>query len=847
MTESPVPTDGDDYDAAWDEATQASGEISREIIDEIRNRIDLAALIGETCTLDGESTTRFDHGHKHQSVSGNCLSVYTNTHGMSVWKCFSCADDGAEVSGGDCLSWIADRDNLDMQDDFPEIVRIAAEYAGVTLPTSVQDRATQRTFECLTAAARIYHSNLTDEMYGDIESKWGISRETCDQMLIGSVKTDGSEKEALRGQGFTFDEMLSTGLFSGVINAHAFFKGRYTFPYWERGQIKYMIARRTKRTPEGKYDQGKYKKLRTNKGEKKNEYISPSIKNIIFGTDSLRNTDYDYCIITEGVTDAIMVMQGGLPCVSPVTVGFNQNDHDQIIKLVRRFKRVYICMDNETTKRGEKGAYKTARHLFNNDIDAYVVELPREKGEDKIDLADYLRDYGIEAFKRLLPLAIPASTISALEVPADTFLAGDKKVFDANMFAKWLITDSGFSFVTFADTKEILQYTDGIYQRGAETTIEATVEYVMDGFKVTKNAIAEIIGHIQRRTYMERNEFDTDKDIINLENGLYNIVTGEFSQHDPAYLSLHKSPIIYDPDATCPRIDLFFKEVLLSKNIPFFYELFGYALLPKKRLDTAVLFEGRGANGKSRMIGLLDTFVGSESVSHVTPIELGGDDKYSSADLFGKLINTIDDLGDTPLKDLGVFKSVVSGQEMRGQAKFKPAFKFTPNALCVFGCNDVPITADTSDGFFRRMVTIPFMRKFDGDDKDPDLHEKLTAPTELSGLFNQAMSAVREVIDRKGFTNVGTIEDKRRAYLYASNPVVQFVDDLCDITDPDKYIAKDELYNKYVTWSRDNNIRVKEKKYMTIYLGEIGCMTSRPTGDDGERYQAYLGIDLNNE
>ena len=369
-----------------------------------------------------------------------------------------------------------------------------------------------------------------------------------------------------------------------------------------------------------------------------------------------------------------------------------------------------------------------------------------------------------------------------------------------------------------------------------------TFSQIMDGFKVTKNAVNEIIGHVRRRTYTERKMFDNDKNMINLKNGLYDMRTHELSSHTPDYLSLQKSPIMFDPAATCPRIDKFFSEVLLDKHVAFMYELFGYALLKEKLLDSAVLFEGIGANGKSRMIGLLDAFVGSEVTAHVTPSELSGDDKFATADLFGKLLNTIDDLGNTPLKNLGVFKSVISGAEQRGQCKYEKAFKFTPTVLCVFGCNEIPVTTDTSDGFFRRMITVPFLQQFDGDKADKNLFSKLTTQTELSGLFNIAMEAVSEMKESGKFTCAGTIDDRKQAYLYASNPVAKFCDECCVFSDPDDYISKNELYNQYVMWARDNCIRVKTKGVMTTYLEGMGCIVRQLTGDDNMRYRAYVGV-----
>lgn len=370
-----------------------------EQIDKIKSKIDLADLISATCELDKDG--RGAHENKHESDSGNCLAVYTD-NGTQKWKCYH---KGCEA-GGDCFDWIADRDNLDPVKDFPQILEIAAEYAGIELDTGER----KRVFELLTAAAEHFHSNLINEMYEDIQERWGITRETVDKLKIGMSKLDSSLEEYLRKQGFTFDECLQSGLFSGKTRLYPFYKGRYVFPYWVRGEVRYMIGRATNKTQNTKWEKTKkgefikYKKLRTH--TKKAEYISKYVRNdVMYGADSLWEIGGDFCIITEGITDAIMAIQSGFPCVSPVTTQFRQKDHEPILRLVRSVKRVYTCMDNEKSEAGLAGAHATCKHLLDNGVDASIVELPRPDGVDKIDLADYLRDHGADSFRNLLSLA----------------------------------------------------------------------------------------------------------------------------------------------------------------------------------------------------------------------------------------------------------------------------------------------------------------------------------------------------------------------------------------------------------------------------------------------------------
>ncbi|HET7642255.1 MAG TPA: hypothetical protein VFK40_02005 [Nitrososphaeraceae archaeon] len=52
--------------------------------------------------------------------------------------------------------------------------------------------------------------------------------------------------------------------------------------------------------------------------------------------------------------------------------------------------------------------------------------------------------------------------------------------------------------------------------------------------------MSEVMKFIMRKTYVNLEEFDSNIDIINLKNGLYNWKTDEFLPHSPDYYSLNQ-------------------------------------------------------------------------------------------------------------------------------------------------------------------------------------------------------------------------------------------------------------------------------------------------------------------
>ena len=120
-----------------------------------------------------------------------------------------------------------------------------------------------------------------------------------------------------------------------------------------------------------------------------------------------------------------------------------------------------------------------------------------------------------------------------------------------------------YTFKTLKDVEIILYYREGKYCSGGEQLIKAELER-LGGFSITTHLRTEVINHIKARTLVDRGEFDTNLDIMNVKNGLINIRTGEFKEHDPNYLSLIQLPVRYNPRGAPIKNNCFYVQCLVS-------------------------------------------------------------------------------------------------------------------------------------------------------------------------------------------------------------------------------------------------------------------------------------------
>ena len=168
-----------------------------------------------------------------------------------------------------------------------------------------------------------------------------------------------------------------------------------------------------------------------------------------------------------------------------------------------------------------------------------------------------------------------------------------------------------------------------------------------------------------------------------------------------------------------------------------------------------------------------------------------------SRQLYGKLANIDADLSSEGLKNTGVIKKLTGGDPIYAEFKFKPGFHFINHAKPLFSANDIPVTPDQTDAFYRRPIIINFLNQFLAEDIDYNILDKLTTDEELSGLLNIILKRLPRVL-KEGIVKVtpDTIAKNYEKYTIGSDQVKAFIE-MCTETDNQSMITKPNLHEAY--------------------------------------------------
>ncbi len=367
-------------------------------------------------------------------------------------------------------------------------------------------------------------------------------------------------------------------------------------------------------------------------------------------------------------------------------------------------------------------------------------------------------------------------------------------------------------FMTIEETKEILHYSDGVYEKGGDILVEKYAE-AMCGYKLSNHELEEIKGHIRRKTYKLLKEADKDINIINMRNGLYNIVNNELKPHSPYYYSIKQKPITYDPKAIPKLFGEFLNQVLYPAEIRTAIEAMAYTFYRDCPFEHIFKLFGYGANGKSVFTGLLTRLHGLMNVSNV-PLSSLIYNRFALADLELKDVNVDTELSAAAVRDTSLLKKLTGGrkQPIRIERKYQPAYDTYLHAKMFFNANTITESDDQTAANYRREIIISFPNTFEGKKDNPHLLEELSSEDEKSGIFNVLMMALRNILKNNGiYLNEKTIEERTSKHERACNPVKAFVSEAIEFDDSSEndYIIKNDLYRSYRKYCKKYSLAPK--------------------------------------
>lgn len=362
-----------------------------------------------------------------------------------------------------------------------------------------------------------------------------------------------------------------------------------------------------------------------------------------------------------------------------------------------------------------------------------------------------------------------------------------------------------YTFKTPTDLEDLYFYEDGIYKK-AEHKLKKELEDKL-GPEGYTYYIEEIIRHLERQSYVSREEFNKFTGCIPVRNGLLNLETQTLQPFSREQVFTYKLNVAFDDTKQCSKWLKFLEEILPDPDDrTLLQEIMGYTLFPEMPKHKIFWFYGLGRNGKGRVIATLEFILGPDFCANIELKEFDGEHRFAVANLYGCLINVSSEPDTKNDLETALIKKLTGEDTLDAEVKNKQRrLKFKNIAKPFILGNRFPPVRDTSIGFWDRVEILKFPNSFIGENQKDDIEKTwLSDPDEVSGILNWMLIGLHRLFQNKGFTKSKSTTEIMTEFKRASDPVGAWLDDNC-VFGLDYYIPRKVSHEDYKLYCEDIN------------------------------------------
>jgi P4 family phage/plasmid primase-like protien len=423
-----------------------------------------------------------------------------------------------------------------------------------------------------------------------------------------------------------------------------------------------------------------------------------------------------------------------------------------------------------------------------------------------------------------------------------------------------LCEEFDFAMVAEADELYIYHEPTGVFERGGQRDVERELQSNL-GPHYSQFERREVLGHIKARSYIERDELNAggfDEPLLCVGNGVLNVETREFYEHEPKYKFVRSIPWDYNPDADAPNLEQFMDDITQREADKLtMYEMVGHALHPEYVEKKFMVLFGPGDNGKTVFYKFVSELLGG--LQNISGVELQkiAENSFASSTIVGSFANIAPDMAAKKVSDLGDLKTLTGGEDPYFfEPKGKQGFEAVNTATMMFGCNEPPILPERGRAVKKRLVPIRLPYEFVSDPDANNEFEKQLRPAsalkgeviteeEMSGFLNKALDGLDRLIENNDVSLPETLDQRLEVYEQSSDPIKKFAVNYLE-NKSDVEIAKDDIYNTYVEFCRREDVKVTSRNMFFKQLRQTTLNYSdyRPRTGGGEREGRVKNVTL---
>ena len=366
-----------------------------------------------------------------------------------------------------------------------------------------------------------------------------------------------------------------------------------------------------------------------------------------------------------------------------------------------------------------------------------------------------------------------------------------------------------------------------------------------DRYEVGSRVIAEVAKRLAEDVALQFSieaAYKAQEYLINFRNGVYNILTGEFTTDRSKLVFDYVLNVNFIADCTekdCQNFMNFIKTSAGTENLECILRALGFGISSLTNVKKAIFLFGETDGGKSTLLMLISNAVAPELVANINFQQFSN--SYYVMQLLGKKLNISYDNSSKAMDNEQMFKSIVACERISARALRENPVQFVPTAKLYFASNK-PYTYKNPDlALYRRMVFIPFEYSVPPEKQDKELPIKLEQERDV--VFSLAARTLKDFVE-SGYDF--KMSPKAKAYLESRIAALHSVDGFLDdrtIVDEAGSVSTATLYDMYKLWCTENALDPVDKaEFKESVLAFNPNIEYKKVGPRQKRVWGFKGI-----
>lgn len=358
-----------------------------------------------------------------------------------------------------------------------------------------------------------------------------------------------------------------------------------------------------------------------------------------------------------------------------------------------------------------------------------------------------------------------------------------------------------------------------------------------------------------RRQFSKR-DLDSDRNLMNCLDGVFNLETGEILEHSPDYLFSKCSCVKLKGKKNGTRWNQFVQEITQNdaEVIEYLQKILGSCLCYGNPYEECYFIWGiTTRNGKTTLLESVGHVFGDYAVTcspDTFAVRRGSRDASKPepdvAMLQGARFIRCPEPDRDMVLDVAKIKTFTGGNQITTRTLNEKPFSFRSESKIFFDVNWLPQINDLTAFSSKRLIVIPFDRKFEDGEQDHSLKQKLQSPDVTNAIFWWLWDGLKKFRTSDMTNRPERVEQATAQYEADSDKLKLFLTD-CTTPDSSNLIPVKEAYNLFESWCTSSGKKSYSKQRFIQELKAKRMYVARKTIDGKQHRNLLAGVRWNDD